>query len=63
MAGGWARDGAAQEQMDASIEDAVKLARQQLPQGESRSRCLECDVEIPEPRRKAIPGVQYCVAC
>ena len=63
MAGGWARDGAVQEQMDASIEDAVKQARLQLPQGESRSHCKECDNEIPQPRREAIPGVQLCVSC
>ena len=23
----------------------------------------ECDAEIPEARRKAIPGVRLCVAC
>jgi len=30
MASGWARDGAVQEQIDASVEDAVKLARSRL---------------------------------
>jgi len=63
MAGGWARDGAVQEQIDASIEDAVKLARLQLPKGESLKYCEECDLEIPEPRRKAIQGVRLCVSC
>ena len=63
MAGGWAKDGAVQEQIDASVADAVRLARQQLPQGESLSHCEECGDEIPEARRKAIPGVQYCVGC
>ena len=33
MATGWARDGAVQEQIDASVEDAVKRARSKLPQG------------------------------
>lgn len=37
MAGGWARDGAVQDQIDASVEDAVRLARSQLPQGDSLS--------------------------
>ena len=35
MAGGWSRDGAVQEQIDASLEDAVKLARSRLPEGKS----------------------------
>ena len=63
MAGGWARDGAVQEQIDASVQDAVKRARSQLPHGESLPRCEECDVEIPQGRRKAIPGVRLCVDC
>ncbi|HEY9540307.1 MAG TPA: TraR/DksA C4-type zinc finger protein, partial [Luteimonas sp.] len=25
--------------------------------------CEECDVEIPEARRKAVPGVRLCVDC
>lgn len=63
MAGGWAKDGAVQEQIDASVEDAVRIARQQLPKGESLETCEECGVDIPEPRRTAIPGVRYCVPC
>ena len=35
MAGGFAKDGAVQDQIDATIEDAVKRARSQLPSGES----------------------------
>ena len=63
MATGWARDGAVQEQIDASVEDAVKRARANLPQGESRRRCEECDAEIPQARRQAVPGVRLCVTC
>ena len=63
MAGGWARDGAVQEQIDASVDDAVKLARIRLPSGDSLARCEECDAVIPEARRKAIPGVRFCVQC
>jgi phage/conjugal plasmid C-4 type zinc finger TraR family protein len=63
MAGGWARDGAVQEQIDASVEDAIRLARQQLPTGESLEQCEECGDSIPEPRRIAIPGVRLCVTC
>ncbi|MGE8496516.1 MAG: DksA/TraR family C4-type zinc finger protein [Pseudomonas sp.] len=63
MAGGWASDGAVQDQIDSSIEDAVQRARRQLPSGDSLSHCEECDAAIPEARRKAIPGVRLCVAC
>lgn len=63
MAGGWARDGAVQDQIDASIEDAIKLARSRLPEGESLTQCEECDAIIPEARRAAIPGVRLCVKC
>lgn len=63
MAGGWSRDGAVQDQIDASVEDAVKLARSRLPAGESLAHCEECGTEIPEPRRKAVPGVRFCVSC
>ena len=63
MAGGWARDGAVQDQIDASVEDAVERARSQLPKGESLRNCAECDAEIPQARREAIPGVRLCVEC
>ncbi len=63
MAGGWAKDGAVQEQIDASVADAVKLARQQLPNGDSLENCEQCDAKIPEARRIAISGVRHCVPC
>ena len=63
MASGWARDGAVQDQIDASVKDAIKLARSRLPSGASLLRCEQCDSEIPEARRKAIPGVHLCVNC
>ena len=63
MATGWARDGAVQEQIDASVEDAVERARSQLPSGESLSHCEECAVEIPAARREAVPGVRLCINC
>jgi len=63
MAGGWSRDGAVQEQIDATVESAVQLARSRLPDGESLTRCEECGVAIPEARRKAMPGIRYCVRC
>lgn len=63
MAGGWAKDGAVQDQIDASVADAVELARSRLPRGESLSHCEECGDGIPEPRRRAIPGVRLCIGC
>jgi phage/conjugal plasmid C-4 type zinc finger TraR family protein len=63
MATGWARDGAVQEQIDASVEDAVELARSRLPTGESLTHCEECGNDIPAARRQAIKGVRLCVSC
>ena len=42
MAVGWARDGAVQEQIDATIEDGVEQARRRLPEGESLTECEQC---------------------
>ncbi len=61
MAGGWSRDGAVQDQIDASVEDAVELARSRLPRGESLHHCEECNDAIPQARREAIPGVRLCI--
>lgn len=63
MATGWAGDGAVQDQIDATVKDAIKRVRSQLPQGPGLSHCEECDAAIPEARRKAVPGVRLCVAC
>jgi phage/conjugal plasmid C-4 type zinc finger TraR family protein len=63
MAGGWTSDGAVQDQIDASVEDAVQQARSRLPSGKSLSHCEECDEAIPEARRQAIPGVRLCITC
>ncbi|MCU0561879.1 MAG: DksA/TraR family C4-type zinc finger protein [Desulfobacterales bacterium] len=63
MAGGWTRDGGVQDQIDASVEDAVTLARSRLPDGEGTARCEQCESLIPEARRKALPGVRLCVSC
>lgn len=63
MAGGFAKDGAVQDQIDASLEDEVNRVRAQLPRGESASHCDECDAVIPEARRAAVPGVRLCIVC
>ena len=63
MATGWAGDGAVQDQIDATVNDAVMRAKSQLPVGPSLTHCDECNTEIPEARRQAIPGVKLCVTC
>lgn len=63
MAGGWTRDGAVQDQIDASIDDAVQEARSRLPSGNSLTHCEECGAAIPDARQKAVPGVRLCVTC
>ncbi|MCT4555633.1 MAG: DksA/TraR family C4-type zinc finger protein [Pelagimonas sp.] len=64
MAGGWSRDGAVNEQIEASISDELNRmkARRGLV-GESRTHCAECEEEIPEARRVAVPGVKLCMDC
>jgi phage/conjugal plasmid C-4 type zinc finger TraR family protein len=63
MASGWSKDGDVQEQIDASIKDAIKSVRARLPEGPSLKVCEECGKEIPEARRAAMPGVRLCIAC
>ncbi|MBP0999487.1 DksA/TraR family C4-type zinc finger protein [Serratia fonticola] len=63
MAGGWTADGAVQDQIDSTVDDAVQRARQALGHGESEHYCQECGTEIPEARRLALRGVRYCVNC
>ncbi len=63
MAGGWARDGAVQDQIDDTVSDAVSAARARMPSGESAEYCDECGERIPDKRCKALPGVRTCVAC
>ena len=63
MAGGWSRDGAVQDQIDDTVNDAVASARARMPVGEGLEYCQTCGEKIPEKRRKALPGVRTCVPC
>jgi phage/conjugal plasmid C-4 type zinc finger TraR family protein len=63
MATGWAAEGAVQDQIDATVKDAVNRAKSQLPQGPGLTHCAECGAEIPPARRAAIQGVRYCLSC
>jgi phage/conjugal plasmid C-4 type zinc finger TraR family protein len=63
MATGWAGDGAVQDQIDATVKDAIKRAQSRLPTGAGPTHCVACGVEIPEARRTAMSGVRHCVGC
>lgn len=63
MAKGWAGEDAAQEQIDATVKDAIDRARSQLGRGPSLPNCEECGADIPQARRDALPGVRLCLAC
>lgn len=63
MAGGFAKDGGVQDQIDATVNDAINRSRAQLLRGKSLKNCLECDNSIPLARREAVPGVQLCFVC
>ena len=63
MATGWAGDDAVQQQIDATVEDAVQRARSRLATGPGRETCEECGAPIPLARQQAVPGVRLCVAC
>ncbi|WP_282064600.1 DksA/TraR family C4-type zinc finger protein [Aliiroseovarius marinus] len=64
MAGGWARDGAVSEQIEASVSDELaRMKAKSQPVGEGFTHCAECDEEIPQARREALPGVKLCIDC
>ena len=64
MAGGWARDGAVSEQIEASVNDELaRMQARKAPVGDSATHCAECDEPIPEARRVALPGVKLCIEC
>lgn len=64
MAGGWARDGAVNEQIEASIADELRrMQARRAPSGDSLSSCAECGEDIPPARQIALPGVKLCIEC
>jgi phage/conjugal plasmid C-4 type zinc finger TraR family protein len=63
MASGWAPDGAVQDQIDDTVTDGVMRARARMPTGATETHCLECGEEIPEARRRVLPGVRTCIEC
>lgn len=63
MATGWANEGAVQEQIDATVKDAISRAKSRLAQGPGLTHCADCGAEIPPARRAAVPGVRLCLPC
>jgi len=64
MAGGWAKDGAVSEQIEASISDELaRMQARRAPVGDSLTHCAECEEPIPQARRDALPGVKLCIDC
>ena len=63
MAVGWAKDGAVQDEIDSTVEEALERARRDAPKGRSLEFCEACEAEIPQARREAVAGVRLCVAC
>ncbi|WHZ18324.1 MAG: putative zinc-finger containing protein YbiI [Rhodanobacteraceae bacterium] len=63
MAKGFVNDDAVQDQIDATVADAVARARSKQGKGPGLTHCEECGASIPEARRKAVPGVRLCVNC
>jgi len=63
MAGGWSRDGAVQDQIDDTVNDAIRGARARMPAGEGFDHCEDCGEAIPARRRAVLPGVRTCVSC
>ena len=47
-----------QEELARNLANAIHR-----PAGASRFFCLTCGEEIPEQRRRALPGVSLCVTC
>jgi phage/conjugal plasmid C-4 type zinc finger TraR family protein len=57
---------------EAQFEQAQRLQDERLQhaianrvqyQGESALECESCGIDIPEARRRAVPGCRYCVDC
>lgn len=66
MASGFGPADGVQDTIAATLDNAVDHARSQLERSQSRpsrTHCLECGEQIPEARRKASPGCQYCIEC
>lgn len=46
-----------------SAVDKVRAAMAKQAERPSEEFCIECGEDIPEARRKLVPGVQLCIHC
>lgn len=53
----------AQEINDRLLGDAIAAQQRAMPRGESATHCEDCEAEIPEARRQAMPGCHRCITC
>lgn len=53
----------AQEINETNLADALADHQRRMPSGESLEFCIDCEEEIPEARRKAMPGCKRCISC
>lgn len=44
-------------------DSAIQRQRLRQPAGKGRAVCIDCGDEIPQPRRRAVPGVTRCAPC
>ncbi len=52
-----------QRQFEQFEKQRNQAASRHLLETGSATECIECDKPIPEPRRKAVKGVQLCIEC
>ncbi|ADI96375.1 conserved hypothetical bacterial protein [Acinetobacter phage Ac42] len=63
---GWGPSDAVFDTNQSTIDDAVDWARLELELASKRQSleyCEDCGLSIPEGRRIAVPGVEYCIQC
>ncbi len=63
MATGWAHEGAVQEQIDATVKDAVERAQKPAALRSWPFALRQLQRGNPRRAREAIPGVRLCIAC
>lgn len=57
-------DRAQERELEMRQDALAEQARKAQPAaGDSALVCAECGAEIPEGRRKAVPGTQFCIDC
>ena len=53
----------AEIELELMERERIQLIERMQYRGKSRTHCAECDVEIPQARQLAVPGVRLCRDC